>query len=59
MRRSALVLVGAVVVLLGGCFLFDSGILYEELWSDPNTTAWTIGDSETATKSVESGRYHV
>ena len=59
MRRAASVLVCVVVVFLGGCFLFKSGILYEETWSDPNTTAWTIGDSEVATKSIESGRYHV
>jgi hypothetical protein len=59
MRRAALVLLCAVVVFVGGCFLFDSGVLYEETWSDPDTTAWTLGDTTSATKSIEGGRYHV
>jgi len=59
MRRAASVLVCVVVVFLGGCFLFNSGILYDETWSDPNTTSWTVGDSEIATKSIDAGRYHV
>jgi hypothetical protein len=48
-----------VAVFLGGCFLFESGILYEETWSDPNTTAWTLGDSESGTKSIVGDRYHI
>lgn len=59
MRRAAVVVVFAALVFAGGCTLFDSGILYKETWSDQATTAWTLGDSETATKSIESGRYHV
>ncbi len=59
MRRSALVLLLAAVVLVSGCFLFQSGILYEETWSDPDTTAWYVGNTDSFTKSIESGRYHI
>ena len=58
MRRAASLLVCVVVVFLGGCFLFNSGILYDETWSDPNTTSWTLGNTETYTTSIASGRYH-
>lgn len=59
MRRVVLGLLCVAAALVGGCALFDSGILYEETWSDTATTAWTLGDSETATKSIDGGRYHV
>ncbi len=59
MRRGALTLFGVVLVLLGGCALFDSGVLYEETWSDPNTKSWLLGDTEAATKRIDEGRYHV
>jgi len=59
MRHAAVVVVFAALVFAVGCALFDSGILYDETWSDLTTTAWTLGDSEAATKSIEGGRYHV
>jgi hypothetical protein len=59
MRNVGVGLLCAAAVVLGGCSLFSSGILYEETWSDTATTAWTLGDSETATKSIDGGRYHV
>lgn len=59
MKRVSVPVLLAAVVILTGCALFSSGILYEETWSDSDTTSWTLGDSETATKSIEGGRYHV
>jgi hypothetical protein len=59
MRRLLLGMVGVVLVLLSGCALFESGILYEEKWSDPAHTDWLIGESELANKWIEGGRYHV
>jgi hypothetical protein len=59
MKRSMLGGLCAALVLLSGCALFQSGILYEETWSDPNTTAWTIGNTDYANKWIEGGRYHV
>jgi hypothetical protein len=59
MRRVVLGLLCVAAALVGGCALFDSGILYEETWSDTATTAWTLGDSEYATKTIEGGRYNV
>ena len=47
------------LVLLSGCALIQSGILYEERWSDPAHTDWLIGESELANKWIEGGRYHV
>ncbi len=59
MRRVALSMLCAAVVLLTGCALFESGILYEETWSDPNTTAWAVGDGAAAHEWIEAGRYHI
>jgi hypothetical protein len=59
MRRMFLWALSAALVLLSGCALFQSGILYEEKWSDPAHTDWTIGESESANKWIEGGRYHI
>jgi len=59
MRRLFVGGLCAALVVLSGCALFQSGILYEEKWSDPAHTDWTIGESESAKKSIEGGRYHV
>jgi len=58
-KRVVLSAIAVVVLLLAGCAPAPTGILYEETWSDPNTTAWSTSDSETATKSIVSGRYDV
>ena len=58
MRRLALVLLCAAALLVGGCFLFKSGILYEETWSDPNTTEWPLVSDALHTTSIAGGRYH-
>ena len=59
MKRVGLGVLCVVVVLISGCSLFQSGILYQETWSDPNTTAWTIGNTDYANKWIEGGRYQV
>jgi hypothetical protein len=59
MRRLLFGGLCAVLVLLSGCALFQSGILYEEKWSDSAHTDWTIGESESANKWIEGGRYHI
>jgi hypothetical protein len=59
MRRSVLGGLCVALVLLSGCAMFQSGILYEEKWSDPAKTDWMIGESELANKWIEGGRYHV
>ncbi|MEN6370098.1 MAG: family 16 glycoside hydrolase [Thermotogota bacterium] len=58
MRRAALGLLCVLAVVVGGCSLSDSGILYEETWSDAATTEWYTGDSELNTVWIEDGRYH-
>jgi hypothetical protein len=59
MRRLFLGVLGAALVLFSGCALFESGILYEEKWSDPAQVDWTIGESELANKWIEGDRYHI
>ena len=59
MKRVGLGVLCVVVVLISGCSLFQSGILYQETWSDPSTTAWSIGDVGYASRSIEAGRYHI
>ncbi len=59
MRRSVLGGLCVALVLLSGCALFQSGILYEEKWSDPAKTDWMIGESASANKWIEGGRYHI
>lgn len=58
MRRLGFVLLCAVAVLVGGCSLFKSGILYEETWSGTTATEWYTGDSESNAVWIEDGRYH-
>ncbi|MDD5263733.1 MAG: hypothetical protein PHU43_02745 [Candidatus Bipolaricaulis sp.] len=58
MRSVGVGLLCAVAVVLGGCSLFRSGILYEETWSDAGSSEWYIGDSELNTVWIEDGRYH-
>ena len=59
MKKVGLGILCVVVVLISGCSLFQSGILYQETWSDPNTTVWLVGDVGYATRSIESGRYQI
>jgi len=61
MRRWSAVALIVCLGVLSGCALFQppkDTTLYSETFSDPATTAWSLGETETRNKWIENGQYH-
>jgi hypothetical protein len=61
-RKPLVVAVAVCIAALSGCALFQppkDTTLYDEKFSDPNTTAWSLGESDTRKKWIEGGQYHI
>jgi len=59
LKRVSLGALCVAVVFISGCSLFQSGILFQETWSDPNTTSWWLGVGNAGDAWVEDGQYHI
>ncbi len=62
MRKSFVVAVVVCTTVLSGCALFQppkDTTLYDEKFSDPGTTDWSLGDSDVRKKWIEGGQYHI
>jgi hypothetical protein len=62
MRRSLAVVLVACLGIFSGCAWFQppkDTALYDETFSDPATTVWSLGETESRKKWIEGEEYHV